>query len=179
MDQPFMSAIILWPSSFPPKNWAYCQGQILPIAQNTALFSLLGTTFGGNGQTTFALPDFRGRTAVGTGQGPGLADIVLGEMTGSNSTTILITNMPIHNHQMMVSNAVGTSDDPTNNILGKSHVTTTGDGVSTYDAPNVANGTMAVQAIQPAGGSQPISIQNPLLGMNYIIALYGIYPSRN
>lgn len=179
MDQPFMSAIILWPASFPPKNWAYCQGQIMSIAQNSALFSLLGTTFGGNGQTTFGLPDFRGRTAVGTGQGPGLADIVLGEMTGSNSTTILVNNMPMHTHLVVASNVVGTSDDPTSNIFGKSHVTSTGDSVSIYDLPGTANTTMAPQTIQPAGGSQPISIQNPLLGMNYIIALYGIYPSRN
>src|SRR5690349_13883210 len=98
MSEPFIGEIIMFAGNFAPRGWAFCQGQILSIAQNTALFSILGTTYGGNGQTTFALPDFRGRVPVGQGQGPGLSSYVLGEVSGTESTTLLTTNMPVHNH---------------------------------------------------------------------------------
>lgn len=179
MTEPYMASVILFAGSFAPKYWQYCNGQLWSIAQNSALFSLLGTTYGGDGVVTFALPDFRGRTAVGTGSGGRFPEVVQGEIIGSNSVSILVTNLPAHSHAIVASNVVGTTDDPTGNILGKSHVATTGDSVSSYDLPSTANAIMAPQAIQPTGGSQPIDIQNPLLGMSYIIATQGIYPSRN
>src|SRR6188768_3694227 len=117
----------MFAGNFAPRNWAFCQGQILSIAQNTALFSLLGTTYGGNGQTTFALPDFRGRVAVGTGQGPGLANITLGELSGSPTVTLTINNMPAHNHPLTGSvtpqvnnDTAGLTDDASNKRLGAS-----------------------------------------------------------
>src|SRR5690349_18074792 len=121
MSEPFIAEIVLFAGNFAPKNWAFCQSQILSIAQNTALFALLGTTYGGNGQTTFALPDFRGRVAVGTGQGPGLASIDLGEMSGTSSVTLTTATMPAHNHVLtgtinpQVNNdTAGLTDDATN-----------------------------------------------------------------
>src|SRR5438132_3777791 len=101
MSQPFLGMIAIFPYNFAPAGWAFCAGQILPIAQNTALFSLLGTTYGGNGQTTFALPDLRSRAPVGAGQGPGLSNIDLGEVSGAESATLLINNLPSHNHSVM------------------------------------------------------------------------------
>src|SRR6478672_10112699 len=98
MSEPFLAEIIMFAGNFAPRGWAFCQGQILSIAQNTALFSLLGTTYGGNGQTTFALPDLRGRVPVGTGQGPGLSNYDLGQVSGSESVTLTVSQMPAHNH---------------------------------------------------------------------------------
>src|SRR5690349_24008377 len=112
MSEPFIAEIVLFAGNFAPRGWAFCQGQILSIAQNTALFSLLGTTYGGNGQTTFALPDLRGRVPIGTGQGPGLAPIDLGQVAGNPSVTLTVNNMPAHNHQATTTVAV-TSSNPT------------------------------------------------------------------
>src|SRR6476619_6096122 len=100
MSEPFMAEIVLFAGNFAPRGWAFCHGQILSIAQNTALYALLGTTYGGDGQTTYALPDLRGRVPVGTGQGPGLLNINLGEMSGEPTHTLIITEMPAHNHTL-------------------------------------------------------------------------------
>ena len=168
--------------TFAPQNWAFCQSQILSIAQNTALFSLLGTTYGGNGQTTFALPDFRGRVAVGTGQGPGLASITLGEMAGTTSVTLTTATMPAHTHPLtgtvnaQVNNdTAGLTDDATNKRLGASGSNFTATATDLVNmAPNLS--TLAVGI---AGSNQPFSIMPPYEGMNYIICMFGIYPSRN
>ncbi len=175
----YIAQILLFAGNFAPRNWAFCQGQILSIAQNTALFSLLGTTYGGNGQTTFALPDLRGRTPVGTGQGAGLSGIDLGEVAGTETVTLIINNMPAHNHVITVNpraiNAAGDTSDPTgaypanSGALDKEFKAT-----GTLVNMGVANATSGI-----AGGSQPFSIRNPYLGMNYIICLNGIFPSRN
>lgn len=176
-----IAEIRMFAGNFAPNSWAFCQGQILSIAQNTALFSLLGTTYGGNGQTTFALPDFRGRTPVGTGQGPGLPSVSLGEVSGAPTTTLLTTNMPAHTHAvtgsltMGAKNGAGDSISPTGNypasVAGSNLYSTT------QDAQMAAlNGTLTVGL---AGGSQPFSIMPPYLGMNIIICLFGIFPSRN
>src|SRR4051812_4210500 len=106
MSEPFLAEIVMFAGNFAPRGWAFCNGQILSIAQNTALFSLLGTTYGGNGQTTFSLPDFRGRSPVGTGQGPGLATIDLGEVSGAEAVTLLTTQMPVHTHTAAVGTMV-------------------------------------------------------------------------
>lgn len=167
--------------NFAPRGWAFCSGQILPIAQNQALFSLLGTTYGGNGQTTFALPDLRGRTVVSAGQGPGLSNYTLGERTGSEAVTLLLNNMPAHVHNGPANFKLdadvnpGTDPAPDFNYPGNFN--------NAY-APSPTNG-IAMQApaytgtIGNAGGGQPFSVLSPYLGVNYIICLQGIFPSRN
>ncbi|MEK7254534.1 MAG: tail fiber protein [Bacteroidota bacterium] len=167
-----IGVIKLFAGNFAPRGWAFCHGQLLSIAQNTALFSILGTTYGGDGQTTFALPDLRGRAPIGAGQGPGLSDYVLGEMSGSETTTLLVNNMPMHTHTVQASNQFAGGDHPGGRYLGAS---TTDDGF--YD--ETANTSMAADMVAPAGGSQPFDHRPPYLGLNYIICLYGIFPSRD
>lgn len=184
MTTPMMAEIRMFAGNFAPRSWAFCQGQILSIAQNTALFSLLGTTYGGNGQTTFALPDFRGRVPVGTGQGPGLPAVNLGEMSGSPTHTLLITEMPAHNHTI-TSTLNGTSGTANSGNPG-SAVFATSSTLSIYISSSVnppLNRPFASTVISSTagitGGSQPFSIMQPYLGMNFIIAVEGVYPSRN
>jgi len=173
--------IRMFAGNFAPRTWAFCSNQLLPIAQNTALFSILGTTYGGNGQTTFALPDFRGRTAIGTGQGPGLSNVQLGEIAGAQSVTLTTGNMPAHTHPLTGTvspqgnqGATGLSNDPSNRRLA-------GTNIFTGAATDLATMAPAVStlAIGATGGSQPFSIMPPYLGMNYIICLFGIFPSRD
>ena len=174
----YIAQIIMFAGNFAPRSWAFCQGQLLSIAQNTALFSLLGTTYGGNGQTTFGLPDFRGRMPIGTGQGPGLPSIDLGQVAGSPSVTLLITNMPAHNHTATTTVGVtslnASSEEPAGNIPATQ--------VNNFYAPaNTANGSLGgvSTTVGIAGGSQPFDNHPPYLGMNFVICLEGIYPSRN
>jgi microcystin-dependent protein len=170
MSEPFLGQIYLVPYNFAPRGFAFCAGQILPIAQNTALFSLLGTTYGGNGQTTFALPDLRGRVPVGTGQGPGLSNIDLGQVGGSETATLTQNQLPAHNHLASATQATGTSTRPSSQFPAA--------GQAIYGAPSDGT-TLNPAFIQNAGGSQPFSIRSPYLGLNYVIALQGIFPSRN
>jgi microcystin-dependent protein len=176
-----IAEIRMFAGNFAPRSWAFCQGQILSIAQNTALFSILGTTYGGNGQTTFALPDFRGRVAVGAGQGPGLQSIALGEQAGVETVTLIAQQMPMHNHTIS-GNAGGLANNanPTGNSLGIAVVAAGNAPVNVYNngAPNPANALNA-QTCGIAGGNQPHNNMQPFLGMNYIICLEGIFPSRN
>jgi microcystin-dependent protein len=174
-----IAEIRMFAGNFAPNTWLFCAGQTMSIAQNTAMFSLLGTTFGGNGQTTFGIPDFRGRVAVGTGTGPGLPNIQLGQMAGSPNITLLATNMPAHTHaitgtvsiQAAGDGALGT--DAVGRYLGPGSFYSAAAELQTM-APAVTALTAA-----PAGGSQPINIMPPYLGMNYIICQFGIFPSRN
>lgn len=177
----YIAQIMLFAGNFAPKSWAYCDGTVLSIAQNTALFSLLGTTYGGNGTTTFALPDLRGRVAVGAGQGPGLSNYSLGQSGGSETTVLTQAQMPAHTHpasatfSVGVSNAAANSDDPDGTLL-----TTTGSAFYATGAPaGRLGGVTANATIGIAGSSQPISIQSPFLVLNYIICMYGIFPPRN
>jgi microcystin-dependent protein len=164
----------MFAGNFPPRGWQFCQGQILSIAQNTALFSILGTTYGGNGQTTFALPDLRGRYPMQQGQGPGLAPRTLGEQGGSENVTLISTQMPAHNHTLNVSSQAGDTETPVGTVLAAD-----GTGANLlYRAPPV-NGTMNPATIGAAGGSQPHNNMSPFLCLNFIIAMEGIYPSRN
>jgi microcystin-dependent protein len=173
--------IRMFAGNFAPRTWAFCNNQLISIAQNTALFSILGTTYGGNGQTTFALPDFRGRVAVGTGQGPGLSNIQLGELAGTPTVTLLTTNMPAHNHAItgtvtMQANGDGSnlSEDPSNKRLAGTNVFTANADALVNMLPCVSSLTTAVN-----GGSQPFSNMPPYTGMNYIICMFGIFPSRD
>ena len=167
---PFLGQLMLVPYNFAPRGWAFCNGQIMSIAQNTALFSLLGTTYGGNGQTTFALPDLRGRVAVSAGQGPGLQNYSLGEIAGSENVTLISSQMPAHTH--LVGASTGSAQATPDNAFPGSDTST-----QIYDL--AASTTMSPQMIQPAGGSQPHENRSPYLVLNYIIALQGIFPSRD
>jgi microcystin-dependent protein len=169
MSEPFLAQIMMFGGNFAPRGWALCNGQILPIAQNTALFSLLGTTFGGNGQTTFALPDLRSRVPVHPGQGPGLSNVSLGEAGGGETVTLTQNEMPQHAHLVAASNGGTTASRPANNFLAAGGSYT-----------NASDGTtMNPAMVGVAGGSLPHENRQPYLGVNFIIALEGIFPSRN
>ena len=169
----FIATIILFAGNFAPRGWAFCQGQILSIAQNTALFSLLGTTYGGNGQTTFALPDLRGRVPIHPGQGPGLASFSLGEVGGTATTTLLTTNMPSHNHSFVAVSEAGDLSAPAGAFLANSGALDKEYKISGTQVP------MNVAAVGLTGGSQPFNSMQPYLALNYIICMEGIFPSRN
>lgn len=173
MSEPFLGQLLLVPYNFAPRGWAFCNGQILPIAQNTALFSLLGTTYGGNGQTTFALPDLRGRCALSAGQGPGLSSYDLGQVSGQETVTLTVNTMPAHNHApLTIQASAGTKLNavPANNNLGGAMIYTNAALDSTL-TPGGSTGN--------TGGSQPHNNMQPYLVLNYCIALEGIFPSRN
>lgn len=175
--EPFLGTIMLFGFNFAPRGWAFCHGQTIAIAQNTALYSLLGTTYGGNGQTTFCLPDLRGRVPVGVGVGPGLSGMTWGEVGGAEAARLTQANLPAHTHAATVNarGAAGTSPNPSGARWAASTAR------DNQYSPDAANATMAADsvAIGPAGGGQPFDIRTPYLGMNYCIAIEGIYPSRN
>ena len=170
MTQPFLGEIRIFPYNFAPRGWAFCNGQILSIAQNTALFSLLGTTYGGNGQTTFALPDLRSRVPMHQFQGPGLSDRSLGEQSGTETVTLISTEMPQHNHLFNASNNDATDSAPQGNVPAL--IPSGG-----YNAS--PNTQMNPTAVAIAGGSQPHNNIQPYLVLSFCIALSGIFPSRN
>jgi len=172
-SEPFVGQIALFPFNFAPQGWAFCNGQLLQINQYNALFALLGTTYGGNGQTTFALPDLRGRVPLGAGQGPGLTNRFLGETLGTENVTILESQMPAHTHGIQVLSSPGTSNTPVNSIPAQNR-----DGISNY-ASGTPNGQMASGVLASTGGSQPVNNMQPSLSMNYCIALFGIFPSQS
>jgi microcystin-dependent protein len=174
MSQPFIAQITIFGGNFAPRGWAFCNGQIIAISQNTALFALLGTNYGGNGETTFALPDLRDRAPMGSGSGAGLTQRFLGESNGSASVSLRATEMPAHNHNVLADTATGTSADPTNNTWAG----VGGRGRPTVYAPS-AGTTMSAQAIANAGLGVPHNNMSPFLGLSFIIALEGIFPSRN
>lgn len=170
MDQ-YIGQIQVFGFNFPPIHMAMCNGQIIAIASNTALFALLGTTYGGNGQTTFALPNLQGRAMVHPGQGPGLSPIVWGEQGGQLSQNMTVANMPAHTHNVAV--AVNTDQGeeaaPTNKMAGSPNKFSSA----------AANGSLGGVSQQPVGQNQPFDITNPYLGLNVCIALSGIFPARN
>lgn len=169
----YIGQIMMFAGNFAPKNWAFCQGQLLQISQNTALFSILGTTYGGNGTTTFGLPNLSGRVPVGTGQGAGLSSVQLGQAWGTESVTLTTNQIPAHTHALVGVTEDGNSNSPTNNFPANTKGTDTD-----YRASGTAT-QMAAGAIGIAGGSQPHTNMQPSLGMNYVICMYGIYPSRS
>lgn len=175
-----LAEIRMFAGNFAPRGWQLCNGQLLSIAQWTAVFALVGTTYGGNGQTTFAVPDFRGRMALGTGTGPGLPSVQLGEMAGVENTTLLTTNLPLHNHtisgtlnmQAAGDGALGT--DPANRYVGPgSFYSGATDDLMTM-APLTGSLSTGI-----TGGSQPFSNRMPYTGINFIFCVEGIFPSRD
>ncbi len=170
--QPFVGEVQIFAGNYAPTGWAMCNGQLLPISQNTALFSLLGTYYGGNGTSTFALPDLRGRVPIQPGQGPGLSDRNIGEVGGTESITLTAAQIPSHTHAIGASAANGSADSPAGRVLARA----TG-AIPQYGAtPNV---DLAATAVGSTGGGQPHNNLQPYLTLNYIIALQGIYPSRS
>jgi microcystin-dependent protein len=168
----YIGQIILFAGNFAPKNWAFCDGRLMSISQNTALFSILGTTYGGDGIRTFALPDLRGRAPVHTGQGPGLSHVAQGEVYGSSQTTLLLPNLPAGGTAtIQATNNPATTNDPTNALLAS------GDEEIFSNEP--VSGTLNLASSVNPGSSQPIPVGGPRLALNYIICLYGIYPSRS
>lgn len=170
--EPFLSQIQPFGVNFAIRGWAFCDGQLLAISQNTALFSLLGTTFGGDGRTTFALPDLRGRSMVHPGNGPGLNPVQWGQRGGGNRQTLTLSNMPSHSHTLRSANTPGTERIPT----GRTIAGNTG-GFAFVDGNPDAS--MNSNSILSNGGSQSFSIQNPYLGIYIQIAMVGIFPSRS
>ncbi|OIN59192.1 phage tail protein [Arsenicibacter rosenii] len=178
--EPFIGMVCLFAFSIVPRGWARCNGQLLSIVQNQALFSLIGTTYGGDGVTTFALPDLRGRVPNGCGQGPGLSEYVMGQAAGEEHVTLLTSNMPQHNHLLMASEGAATTNDPQNNYLARSTgVLDSGEGtvtVKTYGSQPMT--AMNPMSIGMSGGTMPHDNMQPYLTMSYCIALQGIYPSQ-
>jgi microcystin-dependent protein len=171
--EPFLGQIQAFGFNFAPRMWAMCNGQLLPIASNSALFSLLGTIYGGDGRTTFALPDLRGRSIVHAGQGPGLSNIPIGQKGGQENVTLITNNLPPHNHATVM-NLGGTAEE-----AGAGHFLATSGALFAEDA--AAGSTLNTGAITSGntGGGQSFNNRNPFLGINVCIALQGIYPSRN
>ncbi len=174
MADPFVAEIRIFPFYFAPTGWAFCNGQLLPISQNTALFSLLGTTYGGDGRATFALPNLQGSAAMHPGQGQGLSLRDLGEIGGTESITLLTSEIPFHTHTLRA-DALDTADL---NAPTPARVLALSTNVAAYQ-PNAAGPvTMAPQALTPAGGSLPHNNMQPYLTLNFCIARQGVFPPR-
>jgi microcystin-dependent protein len=174
MSMPFLGEIATVPYNFAPRGWALCNGQLLPISQNTALFSLLGTRYGGNGQSNFALPDLNGSLAIGAGQGPGLSDRWVGESAGSSIVTLTSAEMPSHTHGVNAVAAGGSSGDPSGRVWAEPRL---GRAVRPAYAPT-ADVAMAPDVISMSGGGQPHENMPPYLGLHFVIAMQGVYPAR-
>jgi microcystin-dependent protein len=178
MSDQFLGQIMLVPYTFAPYGWAFCQGQLLPIAQNTALFSLLGTAFGGDGRSTFALPNLQGNIPIGQGQGQALPYYLIGETGGAQNVTLLATEMPIHAHVQQGTSGEPTSSTPIGNNFGELARTSRN---SFYVAPpdSKTSAQMNFAELQVAGNNQAHSNMQPYLVLNYVIALTGVYPPRS
>ncbi len=168
---PFVAEIRIFPFNFAPSGWAFCDGQILPLSQNTALFSLLGTTYGGDGKSNFALPNMQGNAPMHPGQGPGLSLHDLGETGGSDTVSLLESEIPSHSHAIIASQSDGTDQSPANELYAA------GVGIGQYAAP-AALTQLSGNAMAPAGGDQPHNNLMPYLTLNFCIALQGVYPPR-
>lgn len=173
MADPFVAEIRIFPFNFAPKGWAFCDGQLLPLSQNTALFSLLGTTYGGNGKSNFALPDLQGRAPMQPGQGPGLSLHDLGESAGSETVTLLESEIPAHSHALVSLGAPANRTSPVGNTIGRPSAGSA--FVPPAGAPIVS---MSDQALAPAGGDAPHNNLMPYLTFNFCIALQGVFPPR-
>lgn len=173
MADPFVAEIRIFPFNFPPKGWAWCDGQLLPLSQNTALFSLLGTTYGGNGKSNFALPDLQGRAPMHPGQGPGLSLHDLGETGGSETVSLLESEIPSHSHGLMATGSPANAPTPQGTAFARVI------GATPYqNTPFGPLGMMADVALAPAGGDQPHNNMQPYLTFYFCIAMQGVFPPR-
>lgn len=174
MSDPYVAEIRMFAGNFAPRGWALCNGQLLAISQNTALFSLLGTTYGGDGKSTFALPDLQSRAPMHAGSGPGLSSRFIGEQGGVNNVTLLSSEMPSHSHTLLGTNARAGVGSPDGNTLNRSV------GENAYQTSSTGSlVTMAPEMVQSVGGNQPHNNMQPYLALTFIIALQGIYPPRS
>lgn len=174
MADPFVAEVRIFPFDFPPKGWAFCDGQRMPLSQNTALFSLLGTVYGGDGKSTFALPDLKGRAPMHPGQGPGLSLHDLGEAGGQETVTLLESEIPQHTHSLR-----GSADDGESKIPTSSRVIGRSVGGFAYQTTTSGLQPLAPQALAPAGGNAPHNNMQPYLTLNFCIALQGVFPPRS
>lgn len=172
MGEPFIGEIRMFGGNFAPAGWAFCNGATMPISENDALFTLIGTTYGGDGQQTFQLPDLQGRAPMHQGQGPGISqNYVIGEKAGVESVTLTTQQIPIHNHAFLVSSAIGTNTNPKDNYLaapitGKAYIA------------GIPDKFMSNQLLSPIGGSQPHENMQPYLAISFIISLFGVFPQQ-
>lgn len=173
MSEPFIAEIRIFAGNFAPRSWAFCDGQLLPVAQNTALFSLIGTTYGGDGRRTTGLPNLKGRAVMHPGRGPGLTSRTLGENTGVEEVTLTDNNMPLHNHTLQARAKLANESNPDGNSLA------VGKGIGIYTEDTNPLVDMAAGSLNNSGGSQPHNNMQPYIAINYIIALQGVYPSRS
>ena len=175
MSEPFLAEIIMVGFNFPPRGWAMCDGQILPINQNQSLYSLLGTTYGRDGRTSFALPDMRGRVPVhsGSGAGPGLTNRPLGSEVGEENVTLTEAQLPAHTHKLQGTNSKGDSTDPNGKVLAKDRRT------NIYRSATAADKAMGDSSLSSVGGGQSHANVQPFTCVTFIIALQGLFPSRN
>lgn len=175
MADPFVAEIRIFPFNFAPTGWAFCDGQILPLSQNTALFSLLGTTYGGDGKSNFALPNMQGNAPIHAGQGPGLSLYDLGQTGGSDTVSLLETEIPSHQHGMLSAPTIVAADSNicTSNSMGKS---SQGNAYTAYNAASVVQ--LSPYALAPAGGDLPHNNLMPYLTLNFCIAMQGVFPPR-
>jgi microcystin-dependent protein len=171
MSEPFVGEIRMFAGNFAPRNWAFCDGQLLAISQNQSLFSLLGTIYGGDGRTTFGLPDLRGRIPVHAGTGPGLSNRRIGSRSGSESVTLGSTQLPSHTHPLQGSSGSATTPDPSGSVFAR----TPGDAYGSEFSASHMNSA----ALSNSGGGQAHTNLMPALAVNFIVALFGIFPSRN
>lgn len=182
MADQFVAEIRIFPFNFAPTGWAMCNGQLLPISQNTALFSLLGTTYGGDGKSTFALPDLQGNAPIQQGQGAGLSDYFLGQASGSDTITLLDTEMPMHNHSFSATTSQGTTQSSSGSQLaegfaGSKGASSLANCYSTH--ANLATTALSFMSLSVAGSSFPHNNMMPYLTLNYCIAMQGIFPPRS
>lgn len=173
MSTPYVGEIRMFGGNFAPAGWLLCQGQVVSIAENETLFNLIGTTYGGDGQETFAIPNLSSRVPVHMGQGPGLQNYTIGEAAGVEQVTLTTQQIPNHTHPLVGSTAVGSAPGPSGNILASSSI------VTPYNPIETPASLMAANSIAPTGGSQPHENTQPFLCINFIISLFGIYPSPN
>jgi microcystin-dependent protein len=174
MADPFIAEIRIFPFNFAPTGWAWCNGQIMPISQNTALFSLLGTTYGGDGKSTFALPDLQGSAPLHPGQGKGLSLYDLGQVGGSENVSLLESEIPVHSHSLFASNDAGLTNTPANCMIARPF----GRGNNLFQTANTGLVMMAPESLSPAGGDQPHNNMMPYLTLFFCIALQGVFPAR-
>ncbi|NET11232.1 MAG: phage tail protein [Symploca sp. SIO2B6] len=173
MSEPFVGEIRMFAGNFAPRGWALCDGQLLAVSQNDALFSLLGTIYGGDGRTTFGLPDMRGRIPIHAGSGPGLSPRRLGAKAGTERETLTVSELPSHSHTLRGTQSNGTQPNPGGNVLATSTI------LRPFAVGEPLDGSFAAGTINSLGGSQSHSNLQPFLCINFIIALFGIYPSRH
>ncbi len=175
MVDPYIGQIMPWAGNFAPRNWAFCDGQFMAISQNDALFSIIGTMYGGDGHTTFALPDLRGRMPIHFGDGPGLTPRQIGQRAGTETAFLDVTQIPSHNHVLTCNSGEGDQQNPSNNYFASGKI----ESLDTTLYEDTATTTLSQQAVTAAGAGQAHTNMPPFIAINYCIALYGVYPPRS